>query len=185
MSIPSHYVQDRYSDHNGDSNQFTVNFVLAASLSFLVAYCDTHTCVSFTEWVVKPRQDERPFMNNFYNTQKFIKTLFSFPFLNVCSSLQAMAAASKTVDCLKLVHSIHAYFLLVGDVDSECLSFVIGHENVSFRYLGFFVVFSLLMCIGYLLILLIEHNMLSLSLLSSMKFAKPTGCYIPGGCLLG
>ncbi|XP_047324200.1 acyl-CoA hydrolase 2-like [Impatiens glandulifera] len=30
---------------------------------------------------------------------------------------QALAAATKTVDCLKLVHSLHAYFLLVGDVD--------------------------------------------------------------------
>ncbi|CAI9101828.1 OLC1v1039244C2 [Oldenlandia corymbosa var. corymbosa] len=30
---------------------------------------------------------------------------------------QALAAASKTVDCLKIVHSLHAYFLLVGDVD--------------------------------------------------------------------
>ncbi|XP_052171329.1 acyl-CoA hydrolase 2-like [Diospyros lotus] len=28
---------------------------------------------------------------------------------------QALAAASKTVDCLKLVHSLHAYFLIVGD----------------------------------------------------------------------
>ncbi|XP_034709808.1 acyl-CoA thioesterase 2-like [Vitis riparia] len=28
---------------------------------------------------------------------------------------QALAAASKTVDCLKVVHSLHAYFLLVGD----------------------------------------------------------------------
>ncbi|XP_031283925.1 uncharacterized protein LOC116142639 [Pistacia vera] len=30
---------------------------------------------------------------------------------------QALAAASKTVDCLKLVHSFHCYFLLVGDFD--------------------------------------------------------------------
>ncbi|XP_044494596.1 acyl-CoA thioesterase 2-like isoform X3 [Mangifera indica] len=30
---------------------------------------------------------------------------------------QALAAASKTVDCLKLVHSVHCYFLLVGDSD--------------------------------------------------------------------
>ncbi|XAR54067.1 Palmitoyl-CoA hydrolase [Bertholletia excelsa] len=30
---------------------------------------------------------------------------------------QALAAASKTVDCLKIVHSMHAYFLLVGDLD--------------------------------------------------------------------
>ncbi|KAL9435104.1 hypothetical protein AB3S75_021379 [Citrus x aurantiifolia] len=28
---------------------------------------------------------------------------------------QALAAASKTVDCLKIVHSLHCYFLLVGD----------------------------------------------------------------------
>ncbi|KAM7511993.1 hypothetical protein LguiB_010868 [Lonicera macranthoides] len=28
---------------------------------------------------------------------------------------QALAAASKTVHCLKIVHSLHAYFLLVGD----------------------------------------------------------------------
>ncbi|XP_022979208.1 uncharacterized protein LOC111479014 [Cucurbita maxima] len=30
---------------------------------------------------------------------------------------QALAAASKTVDSLKFVHSLHAYFLLVGDFD--------------------------------------------------------------------
>ncbi|XP_058200161.1 acyl-CoA hydrolase 2 [Rhododendron vialii] len=30
---------------------------------------------------------------------------------------QALAAASKTVDCLKIVHSLHAFFLLVGDFD--------------------------------------------------------------------
>ncbi|KAL5572840.1 hypothetical protein UlMin_022437 [Ulmus minor] len=30
---------------------------------------------------------------------------------------QAVAAASKTVDCLKVVHSLHAYFLLIGDFD--------------------------------------------------------------------
>lgn len=30
---------------------------------------------------------------------------------------QALAAASKTLDCLKFVHSLHAYFLLVGDFD--------------------------------------------------------------------
>ncbi|KAL2606945.1 hypothetical protein AAZV13_09G215900 [Glycine max] len=28
---------------------------------------------------------------------------------------QALAAASKSVDCLKVVYSLHAYFLLVGD----------------------------------------------------------------------
>jgi acyl-coenzyme A thioesterase 1/2/4 len=30
---------------------------------------------------------------------------------------QALAAASKTVDFLKVVHSLHSYFLLVGDID--------------------------------------------------------------------
>ncbi|XP_022147404.1 uncharacterized protein LOC111016341 [Momordica charantia] len=30
---------------------------------------------------------------------------------------QALAAASKTLDCLKLVHSLHVYFLLVGNFD--------------------------------------------------------------------
>ncbi|KAL6498809.1 Acyl-CoA hydrolase 2 [Orobanche gracilis] len=30
---------------------------------------------------------------------------------------QALAAACKTVDCLKIVHSLHAYFLLVGDFE--------------------------------------------------------------------
>ncbi|XP_042510940.1 acyl-CoA thioesterase 2 isoform X3 [Macadamia integrifolia] len=29
---------------------------------------------------------------------------------------QALAAASKTVDCFKLIHSLHCYFLLVGDL---------------------------------------------------------------------
>ncbi|XP_017236463.1 acyl-CoA hydrolase 2 isoform X2 [Daucus carota subsp. sativus] len=31
--------------------------------------------------------------------------------------VEALAAASKTVDCLKNVHSLHAYFILIGDLD--------------------------------------------------------------------
>ncbi|KMZ72088.1 Acyl-CoA thioesterase [Zostera marina] len=34
---------------------------------------------------------------------------------------QALAAASKTVDCLKLVHSLHAYFRVTGDIDSPII----------------------------------------------------------------
>ncbi|XP_015584564.1 acyl-CoA hydrolase 2 isoform X2 [Ricinus communis] len=34
---------------------------------------------------------------------------------------QALAAASKTVDCLKIVHSLHCYFLLVGDFNMPIL----------------------------------------------------------------
>ncbi|CAN1308753.1 Acyl-CoA hydrolase 2 [Linum perenne] len=34
---------------------------------------------------------------------------------------QALAAASKTVDCLKIVHSLHSYFLLVGDFNMPIL----------------------------------------------------------------
>ncbi|XP_073226852.1 acyl-CoA hydrolase 2 isoform X2 [Cicer arietinum] len=30
---------------------------------------------------------------------------------------QALAAASKSVDCLKLLHSVHAYFLRIGDIN--------------------------------------------------------------------
>ncbi|KAJ8748891.1 hypothetical protein K2173_013324 [Erythroxylum novogranatense] len=37
---------------------------------------------------------------------------------------QALAAASKTVDCLKIVHSLHAYFLLVGDYDIPIVYYV-------------------------------------------------------------
>ncbi|GKU88156.1 hypothetical protein SLEP1_g2455 [Rubroshorea leprosula] len=33
----------------------------------------------------------------------------------------ALAAASKTVDCLKIVHSLHSYFLLVGDFNLPIL----------------------------------------------------------------
>ncbi|KAK6918387.1 Cyclic nucleotide-binding domain [Dillenia turbinata] len=34
---------------------------------------------------------------------------------------QALAAASKTVDCLKIPHSLHAYFLLIGDINIPIL----------------------------------------------------------------
>ncbi|WJX82990.1 Acyl-CoA hydrolase 2 [Trifolium repens] len=34
---------------------------------------------------------------------------------------QALAAASKSVDCLKVVHSLHVYFLLVGDFNIPIL----------------------------------------------------------------
>ncbi|KAK2991441.1 hypothetical protein RJ640_028524, partial [Escallonia rubra] len=37
---------------------------------------------------------------------------------------KALAAASKTVDSLKIVHSLHAYFLLVGDVDLPIIYYV-------------------------------------------------------------
>jgi acyl-CoA thioesterase len=35
--------------------------------------------------------------------------------------MQALAAASKTVDCLKMVHSLHAIFLIAGDNNSKVL----------------------------------------------------------------
>ena len=35
--------------------------------------------------------------------------------------MQALAAASKTVDCLKMVHSLHAIFLVAGDINSKAL----------------------------------------------------------------
>ncbi|KAI9180668.1 hypothetical protein LWI28_007046 [Acer negundo] len=39
---------------------------------------------------------------------------------------QALAAASKTVDCLKVVHSLHSYFLLVGDFNSKYIFLELG-----------------------------------------------------------
>ena len=47
-------------------------------------------------------------------------------------NLQALAAASKTVDCLKLVHSLHVYFLLVGDFDSEYIINKLSYYNLDF-----------------------------------------------------
>ena len=35
--------------------------------------------------------------------------------------MQALAAALKTVDCLKMVHSLHAFFLVAGDINSKAL----------------------------------------------------------------
>lgn len=46
--------------------------------------------------------------------------------------MQALAAASKTVDCLKIVHSLHAYFLLVGDFNSECSFWIASHREMAF-----------------------------------------------------
>lgn len=53
--------------------------------------------------------------------------------------VQAAAAASKTVDCLKVIHSLHVYFLLVGDFNSKytlCASLFswksIIHITISF-----------------------------------------------------
>ena len=49
--------------------------------------------------------------------------------------MQALAAASKTVDCLKVVHSLHAYFLLVGDFNSKCFYFLyMGGMNSCCNY---------------------------------------------------
>ncbi|KAL5994374.1 hypothetical protein ACLOJK_024424 [Asimina triloba] len=42
---------------------------------------------------------------------------------------QALAAASKTVDCLKLVHSLHSYFLRVGDLTLLPKLNVVLHET--------------------------------------------------------
>ncbi|KAG0486215.1 hypothetical protein HPP92_008310 [Vanilla planifolia] len=36
-------------------------------------------------------------------------------------SIEALAAACKTVDCLKLVHSFHVYFILIGDINAPIL----------------------------------------------------------------
>ena len=36
-------------------------------------------------------------------------------FAHLIFLFQALAAASKTVDCFKLVHSLHATFIIAGD----------------------------------------------------------------------
>ncbi|RYR15285.1 hypothetical protein Ahy_B04g072009 [Arachis hypogaea] len=45
---------------------------------------------------------------------------------------QALAAASKSVDCLKVVHSLHAYFLLVGDFN--IISLTSQKEEIGFEH---------------------------------------------------
>ncbi|KAK9202333.1 hypothetical protein WN944_017543 [Citrus x changshan-huyou] len=45
---------------------------------------------------------------------------------------QALAAASKTVDCLKIVHSLHCYFLLVGDLNTHfCFIIIVLDEKIE------------------------------------------------------
>ncbi|KAK9207371.1 hypothetical protein WN943_017656 [Citrus x changshan-huyou] len=52
---------------------------------------------------------------------------------------QALAAASKTVDCLKIVHSLHCYFLLVGDLNTiRWLVYYLSEAFFAF-YLNFAV----------------------------------------------
>lgn len=48
---------------------------------------------------------------------------------NMDRIMQALAAASKTVDYLKIVHSLHAYFLLVGDFNSKYLCLKQSEKN--------------------------------------------------------
>lgn len=55
--------------------------------------------------------------------------------------MQALAAASKTVDCLKIVHSLHAYFLLVGDFNSKYLFTRYMNNYGSVRELQLFFFF--------------------------------------------
>lgn len=38
------------------------------------------------------------------------------------NNIQALAAASKTVHFLKILHSFHAHFLLPGDVNGKSVS---------------------------------------------------------------
>lgn len=42
--------------------------------------------------------------------------------LNYFLFLQALAAACKTVDCFKLAHSLHAVFIVAGDINSITLT---------------------------------------------------------------
>jgi len=58
-----------------------------------------------------------------YNLESIMAGAFNIliVFKMMCA-VQALAAASKTVDFLKVVHSLHAYFLLVGDFDSKYIS---------------------------------------------------------------
>ncbi|KAH9732678.1 Cyclic nucleotide-binding domain-containing protein [Citrus sinensis] len=46
--------------------------------------------------------------------------------------VEALAAASKTVDCLKIVHSLHCYFLLVGDLNTHfCFIIIVLDEKIE------------------------------------------------------
>lgn len=67
--------------------------------------------------------------------------------------MQALAAATKTVDCLKLVHSLHAHFLLVGDFNSKYMSLIYEDENLKCG--GDINIFRNLMSV----ILLLQHQL--------------------------
>lgn len=45
-----------------------------------------------------------------------------FTVFNMMCDVQALAAASKTVDFLTVVHGLHAYFLVGGDFDGKNIS---------------------------------------------------------------
>lgn len=58
-----------------------------------------------------------------------IETWLAFHFFQIWCYVQALAAASKTVDCLKIVHSLHAYFLLIGDFNSKYIIIELVHSE--------------------------------------------------------
>lgn len=46
---------------------------------------------------------------------------------------QALAAASKTVEFMKILHNLHSYFLLVGDLNSkDIISMCFCNQAIAF-----------------------------------------------------
>lgn len=65
------------------------------------------------------------------------------------NNIQALAAASKTVHFLKILHSFHAHFLVAGEVNSKSIFVLLDtvyNSNYPTRYKFATLIFLVYIC---------------------------------------
>ncbi|KAG6402691.1 hypothetical protein SASPL_134895 [Salvia splendens] len=127
-----HLKKCDFFGHGMSSSTQTADVLALSKLTCLVLPNDKmHMLKSKSIWSEDDAQEKRPLIERILqldpievnifqgitlpDAPKFGK-VFGGQFLG-----QALAAACKTVDCLKIIHSLHAYFLLLGDFNKPII----------------------------------------------------------------
>ncbi|KAF7017816.1 hypothetical protein CFC21_031183 [Triticum aestivum] len=122
------YVLNKYDyfGYGTNSSVHQVNVIAVTKLScFVLPSQYGHLLQTKTIWNAEETPESHSLMEQILHLEKLEVDIFrgftlpEAPTFNQVFGgqliAQALAAASKTVDCLKLVHSLHAIFLIAGD----------------------------------------------------------------------